>query len=274
MLTDSDSRLQTLAKAFKVDRGKLAQQLNEHKRLALAELGKCPQEPAMEAWRRALRTTQSDSRRRRQFPAQELLPALSCCLIAPGNTCGIERDFSKAERLLGKQWNGSPLAEERLMTIAAAAMTPELIANARLLWAACLGKPRAAGSSRARHLGLSLKALAAKRAKLSKTSESAWLRRRRARQCDADGADATSSGPCKRRRCQVDAAKPMSAGVVAAAEAAWSDGHMKEMAWQKKQQELRLSEAILEGTMDVSALGDDKMNEYKQKFAKHDLNLK
>lgn len=242
-LHETDNRLGTLATAFHVDKADLAVQLNEHKRLAQQEFDIHPGEPAAEAWRRAFRSTQCDSKRRKRFPTDSLMPVLCCCLVAPGNTSGIERDFSKAQRILGPQWNGGELSEEHRTTIMMAKITPALLGSARLVWAQCLGKPRAAGSSdrRRRHLGLSLKAWSRRKARLSTTCESAWLKRRR--EC-LDGVDARPASKLSEEDVL---------NIEMGAKAAWSPMHEKEMTWQNKRKRERLCEDVLEGTVPESA---------------------
>ncbi len=258
-----NNRLGTLARAFNVDEAALVTQLNEHKRLAQQEFDNHPGESAMEAWRRGFRLTQSDAKRRKRFPADALMPVLRCCLVAPGNTSGIERDFSKAERLLGPQWNGGEMCEERRVTLVIAKITPETLANARRVWAQCYGKPRAAGSSdrRRRNLGHSLKALCRRKARLSMTSESAWLKRRRA--C-LEG----DSGPASKMP------KAEVRNVATAAEAAWTSTHEEEMLWQKDQQITRLCENVLEGTVPESATpAGVSLQDLRQQRAKRDKEI-
>ena len=96
--------------------------------------------------------TQDNRKRRRDFPADGLIPLLQRFVVAPGSTAGIEQNFSKMKRVLGEQWNGSEQAEERRCVLELAIQQqPEPWGE--LMSEAGLSGPRLAHPARGAHGG-------------------------------------------------------------------------------------------------------------------------
>jgi hypothetical protein len=254
-------QLKCLADAFKVDTANLVEQFMEHQRIAQAEMARAPGDPASSAWQRALQKTQSSSRRRRAFQANALVALLQRFVVAPGSTAGIEQNFSLFKRSLGEHWQGTELAEERrlvlqLSSAAAPVADNELLAEARLIWASGFAPPRKGGGVR-----LDRQETGKPRHVRIRTA-AAWLRRRR--QDVADGAAATP------------VATVTDAAVDAAAEAAWTAKHEKELRFQTKARTEHQKAAVQQGVLSQDALGagaEQQMADYRAQVQSRECKL-
>ena len=231
--------LERLAEAFQVDSAGLFDQFKEHQRIAQAELGRAPEEPAAQAWHRALKRTQSTWLRRRNFPAEALRSLLQRFMVAPGSTAGIEQNFSMFKRCLGEHWHGSPAAEERrlVLQLARAALPAAddgLLGAARRIWACTFKAPRKGAVD-----GKLFRGKAAPLQQAVRTA-AAWLRRRRREVAVAPPAAATTDQ-----------------AVEAAAAAAWTAKHEKEAQFQRAAHAKRVCAAVQEGVLRLEALGPD-----------------
>jgi len=243
--------LSQLAMTWGVDANGLCSQFFEHRRLAQDFVDKQPTLSVPEAWRLALKQTQSTARRRKLFPADALLPVLARYVVAPGSTSGVEQTFSKFKRVLGEQWNGSEQAEERRLVLELAAGScggpapnKDVVGSARVIWASCLGTPRLSGAGRKPGLGMRVmerQKLAASRA-TSRKSATAWLQHRRKQVGEAMQGNGDSA--------ETDDA------VAAAADAAWSERHQKELERQRNVRSERAQAAVTEGSAGPACLGE------------------
>ncbi len=151
--------LTRLAKAFNMDAEALMVVFQGHHRGAQVPTHQRPHEPASAIWQRTLRRTQERWQMRERWPAKALLPVAQRFLVAPGSTSGVEQALSQFKRLMGEQWHGSPVAEERRLVLQLKATAepkppPELLKAARRTWAECFGKARASGTERTPSLGM------------------------------------------------------------------------------------------------------------------------
>ena len=245
--------LSQVAKSFGVDANRLPTQFLEHRRLAQDIVDKQPNLPVPQAWQLALKQTQDTSRRRKHFSADALLPVLARYVVAPGSTSGVEQTLSRFKRVLGEHWQGSEQAEERRLVLeleAASCDDParvECITNAaRVVWVASgLGAPRFSGTTRKARLKvrvLEQQKLAQARAAKRNTAAS-WLLHRR--QQVGEAAQRTD------KPAQVDES------VTAAAAAAWSEHHQKELDRQLEVRGERTQAAMTEGSVCVDSVGDN-----------------
>jgi hypothetical protein len=247
-------QLRRLAEVFGVDPDGLVAQFANHHRLAEQRFAKG--EPAATAWRNTVADTQRTSRRRREFPAADLIAVLARFLVAPGSTAGIEQNFSKMKRCLGEHWCGTELAEERKVVLALAAQTApkpsqSLLEAARVVWAQNFSMPRRSAGSK------KLPARVKKRTAVRTATQ--WLRSRRLQVGKRAAAAAARPNP-----------NPGAGEVEAAADSAWTESHAQEVRFQKAARAERERAAVQEGILAAPRLGPNAaahMAEYRMKEA-------
>ena len=256
--------LERLAAAFNIDRNRLVEQFQDHRRLAQREKDKQPQEPASSAWQKAVRRT----RGRRGWQVDSLLPILQRFLVAPGSTSGIEHAFSAAKRALGEHWHGGPRAEERrvallLKTQAMPDIENSILQSARLVWAQCCGPTRRPLKP---SLGFHTSAWLKRKASVSvaecdrPTTEAAWLKKRRTEVANLVQSQTTGLRlACPARR-------------------AWTEQHEEEAQRQRQVRLQRACASVQEGTADLASAGvtqdDQRRYVQKEQQRQHELALR
>ncbi len=261
--------LTRLAKAFNVDAEALMMEFQDHQKVAQVFKDQRPHDPASAIWQRTLRRTQECWQMREQWPAKALLPVTQRLLVAPGSTSGVEQALNRFKRLMGEQWHGSAVAEERRLVLQLKAAAepkppPELLKAARRTWAECFGKARASGTQRTPSLGM----------------RSSRLLKRKATEALRGASSATRWLAKRREEVEAKASKlPDSLeGPPVEGLAAWTQQHERERQHQHEERLERACAAVEEGTADRSCLRADsgrKMQDFRirERRRQHDLDL-
>lgn len=238
---DHERCVRMLARVAGVAAEPLAAQLAAHKAVAVQASRRGG--AVRDAWRQAYRATQRDSRRQARYPVDALKPALVRYLAWPGSTSRVEQDFSRLKRLLGEQSHpqGDHLLRRSVLattTGQTAKQDDELIARARIIWGENFRPPR----HRQHRAALRLRLKCPARAAL--TGEAAWQRQRR-------------RAVVKQRQAPSPAATQQAAAAARLALTLWTEGHSKEVAFNKQ----KLQDERNERHMLNKLLPEDKPSE-------------
>ena len=263
--TTTETQIQRLAKAFKVDLHHLRAQV-EQLRPVVASIARQLGCGNNVAWKQALDKTQRTTSSRNNYPMDSLLPVLQRYMAWTSSSSGVEQNFSKAERA---RIDRTPASE----TAKAINLTPilnsrpeertQVCARAQEIYAATFGSVRLQ-----RHSVRVDKGIKRKRRSVH-GSEADWLRRRRLAVKDATkDRPGVSDGTLRMQGTIItndDDKRPSQ----------WCERHEKELQHQLRKKVSRQVEALRDGVLllheegEVTRLLDNTVKKEKEADLRH-----
>ena len=232
-LADGSQHLARIGKALDIDPLLLIAQWRDILPRAQALQPKASSTSNKDAWRAALERLDQDRRLAAAHPSEQLRLALLAYATLGVSTSGVEQQFSKsALKFTDRMGKASAEKEEAFMRIIMDLPDRDLgmtLRQAQKVWARAFGAPRA--SRKRPRFDLGTKRLRAEEAGII-PSETAFLTKRRAA---AQGAVAAMPPAA--------CLEPINAG------GSWTEGHAKELEFQKQKLHEKAVDAAAEGTL-------------------------